>query len=135
MKLKLKKTKPGNLPYICLYHGTKEYAFLVDTGATLNWLLPKTLGDFLQEGETRITKRTVNGENRNVFSATLRVKPRVYTEEDDVADKFQVHFCSDELENVNQLNAAISPDKIHGILGFEFLRTCKIDLTKLVLEA
>lgn len=137
MKLKLKKTKPGSLPYVCLYHGTHEYNFLVDSGSTLNWLLPKVLGDFMQEGETRTSKRIVNGEGRATFSATLRVKPRKYTEEDDVAFKFRVDFCSGELDNLVHLNEELTGDKIHGILGSEFLYTCcsKVDITKMVLEA
>ena len=120
MKLLLKKTKPGNLPYVSLYHGTHLYNFIIDTGSTCNWIEAKTLGNFLQEGETRIDSRTVNGEKCKVLHATLRVERRKYTEEDDTAFKFGAAFCSGELNNLEELNNH-TKQRIHGILGMEFL--------------
>lgn len=121
MKLKLFKTKPGNLPYVPLYHGTSKYNFIVDTGATLNWILPKVLACFLQEGEIRSTQKTVNGTRYRALSATLRTVPRTYTDDDDVADKLQAVFCSGAMENIEAMNAVLESDNIHGILGMEFL--------------
>jgi len=121
MKLILKQTNPGNLPYISLYHGTNLYNFLVDTGSTSNWIDPKVMFNFMQEGESRVGTRTLNGENYKTLIATLRVEPRVYTEKDDTAYKFRASFASGFLENLEQLNNNVNC-KMHGILGMEFLQ-------------
>lgn len=120
MKLLLKKTNPGNLPYVSLYHGTHLYNFIVDTGSTCNWIDTKTMSNFLQEGDISLKKRVLNFEEHDVVTATLRVEPRKYTEEDDVEKKFRAAFVNGHEENFTKMNDTLD-FPIDGILGMEFL--------------
>lgn len=120
MKLLLKKTNPGNLPYVSLYHGTHLYNFIVDTGSTCNWVSTETMSNFLQEGDISLKKCVLNCEEHDVVTATLRVEPREYTEEDDVAMKFRAAFAQGHEGNFTLMNENVDP-AIHGILGMEFL--------------
>lgn len=139
MTLLLHQTKPGNLPYVTLYHGTHAYRFIVDTGSTSNWIDAKTMSNFLQEGETKISHRVINSERYAVLTATLRTEPRKYDERDDVAHKFSASFASGLMENIEQLNNNVDVE-INGILGMEFLDENCISLQiknpkKLVIKA
>lgn len=120
MKILLKQTKPGNLPYVSMYHDRNLYNFLIDTGSTSSWLEARTLGVFLQETESKIQSKVINGERHNALVATLRLEPREYTEKDDTAFKFRAVFVTDELENLELMNNHVS-EHIHGILGMDFL--------------
>lgn len=120
MRIILKQTEPGNLPYVSLYHDRNLYNFLIDTGSTSSWLETKSLGMFLQEKETRVDSKVINGEKHVAVVATLRLEKREYTEKDDTAFKFRAVFVSDKLENLEQMNSHIG-EHIHGILGMDFL--------------
>lgn len=124
MKLVVKRTNPGNLPYLSLYHGTKLYNFLLDTGSTSNWIVPRTAADFIMDDEAEPVGRVINCEHVDGLNATLRTAPRKYTDEDDLVFKFLVSFVSDKLPGLETMNREIDI-QIHGILGMEFLQECQ----------
>ena len=136
IRIKLKQTKPGNLPYAVLYHGMNGYRFLVDTGSTDSWIDPQCLCMFLFENEVSYRKELINGETRQVFPSTLRTKPRNGTSDDYESPKFMANLTCHSLDNLREMNRHIE-EPLHGILGMDFLRdnNIKVDLENLVLLA
>ena len=136
MTIKLKLTKPGNLPYVEFYHGTGKYRFLIDTGSTANWLLTKHILEITDENESRMFTRTLDGRSRTMLSATLRAKPVLGTPDDDLATKFQAEFICSNPESIVKMNENLDI-KIHGVLGMDFLQrnSMTLDLHELRLIA
>lgn len=136
IKIKIKQTKPGNLPYTVLYHGKHGYRFLVDTGSTSTWIDPQCICQFLFEGETSYTKINEFGETKHLFPATLRLKPTTGTFKDFEEPKFRAEFICEKLENLREMNKHIE-EPLHGILGMDFLsgNSMKVDLKNLELIA
>ena len=135
MKLKIELTKPGNLPYVRLYHGVELYNFLIDTGSTDCWLLPACIYQFMRDGETSTKQRLDNMDEHFVFTATLRVEPVTGEPKDDLMPKFRTEFMCKTLENFTEMNKVLG-DKIHGILGMSFFRDnhVKLDLDRLIMQ-
>ena len=136
IKIKLKQTEPGNLPYVVMYHGKHGYRFLIDTGSTSTWIDPECICQFLFEGEVSYNKKNEFGEAKQVFPATLRTKPVSGNFKDFETPKFRAEFICERLTNLNDMNACIK-EPLHGILGMDFLRdNCmKVDLKNLELIA
>jgi hypothetical protein len=136
VKIKIKQTQPGNLPYVVLYHGKNGYRFLIDTGSTSTWIDPQCICQFLFEGEVSYEKLNEFGETKQVFPSTLRVKPVNHSPADYEQPKFRAEFICEKLENLNYMNGYIS-EPLHGILGMDFLsgNSMKVDLKNLELIA
>lgn len=134
IKINIKQTNPGNLPYVILYHGKNGYRFLIDTGSTSSWIDPQCLGQFIFENEVSFTKKTFNGEKQRVFPSTLRIKPTNGTSDDYESVKFRAELICKQLDTVTEMNKVIS-EPIHGILGMDFLmdNSITIDVNKSLL--
>lgn len=131
--LEMRLSKPGKLPYVVLYHNTTPYMFVVDTGSTLSWTTPEVAGKMLFGNESRSVNEIHNLEYEVGICATLRVYPIKGTAEDDTSQKFQVKlWCGEGTSKINEMNNHVK-DKIHGILGSDFLihNAVKIDMNKL----
>lgn len=132
--LKIRLTKPGNLPYIDLYHDKSLYRFVLDTGSTLSWTTSEVAARFILEKESGYKTIVVNnGEQLPIVSATLRISPCTYTPEDYTATKFRAEFaCGEGSVKIREMNEVLE-HQIDGILGSDFLvdNALKLDLKEM----
>lgn len=129
-------SKPGKLPYVTLYHNTNKYNFIVDTGSTLSWTTPQVASEMLLGKEVSVAEGFDYCKLNSAVRVTLRVSPMTFTEEDNIARKFQTTlFCGEATSKINEMNACVK-EPVHGILGTDFLldNILKIDINELTLR-
>lgn len=130
--INLKQTKPGNLPYVSLYHNKTLYRFILDTGSTLSWTRVDVAAALMMEKESGYESMVVNGEKLNIVTATLRPNPCTDTPDDYTATKFRAKFvCGEGTKKINEMNEVLQTE-IHGILGIDFLteNALKVDFVE-----
>ena len=129
----MRLSEPGKLPYLVLYHNTTPFMFVIDTGSSLSWTTPEVAGKMLLNNESKPIGEVHNAGYDIGISTTLRVYPIKGTAEDDIAQKFQVRLWFGEgTDKIREMNEHVK-DKIHGILGSDFLinNSVKIDMNRL----
>jgi len=133
----MKLTKPGDLPYVTLFHNKEPYNFVIDSGSTLSWITNGVMAVMLLQPEAVPTSTVLAGERKHAVKATLRVNPTIGTDEDYTAQKFSVSlFCGVGTEKIEEMNRHVSVP-IHGILGSDFLydNSLKVDYSTMTLLA
>lgn len=128
--IRLKLTKPGNLPYVLLFHNKDPFLFVIDTGSTLSWTRVDVASKFIMGKESGFEKIVANGESIPMVTATLRKDPSTGTPDDYTATKFRARFaCGEGTQKIKEMNEVLETE-IHGILGSDFLvdNGLKIDL-------
>ena len=131
--VRLNLTKPGNIPYVELYHNKTPFRFVIDTGSTLSWTRVDVAAAFIMNKESGYDNIVANGEQLPVVTATLRMQPSNGTPDDYTAIKFRAKFaCGEGTKKINEMNEVLETE-IHGILGSDFLidNSLKVDLSNL----